>query len=198
MGKLPYSQACENNKRPILSVLQRHLRKYHSLLEVGAGTGQHAEFFATKFPKLSWQTSDIDSSLPLLRLRIARSGLLDPIALDIDESDWDCGRFDTIFTSNVLHIVGTRSVENFFRRLGTHLNPGGLLLVYGPFRYCDAYTSDSNAQFDRWLKRRDPVSGIRNFEWVDSLAQDAGLSLLEDNAMPANNQLLVWQMVKNV
>lgn len=189
---LPFSQACENNKDPILSVLHRHLGGVRTLLEIGAGTGQHAEFLAGRFPELTWQASDTAHSLPLLRPRLARAGLPDPVALDIDSADWGCGSFDAIFSANVLHIIGAPSVENFFRGLGPHLEPDGLLLVYGPFRYRNAYTSESNAQFDRWLKQRDPVSGIRDFEWVNALAEDAGLTLVEDNAMPANNQLLVW------
>lgn len=196
MKALPFSQACENNKGPILSVLQRYLDNARSLLEIGAGTGQHAEFLAGLFPELTWQASDTADSLPLLQPRLARAGLPDPIALDIDAADWGCGSFDAIFSANVLHIVGAPSVENFFRGLRTHLNPDGLLLVYGPFRYRNAYTSESNAQFDRWLKQRDPVSGIRDFEWVNALAEDAKLTLVKDNAMPANNQLLVWQMDK--
>ena len=191
---LPCSQACENNKRPILSVVRRRLGGVRSLLEIGAGTGQHAEFLAGNFPGLTWQTSDTEAGLALLRPRIARAGLPEPIELDIDDADWGCGSFDAIFSANVLHIIGAPSVQNFFRGLRPHLNSGGLLLVYGPFRYRDAYTSESNARFDRWLKQRDPVSGIRDFEWVDALAKEAGLSLVEDKAMPANNQLLVWRM----
>ena len=197
MDALPFSQACENNQRPILEVLRKHLGKTRSLLEIGAGTGQHAEFLAERFPGLVWQSSDIAANLPVLRPRIARAGLGEPITVDVDEEDWRCGSFDAVFTANVLHIVGAASVENFFRGVGTHLNPGGLLLVYGPFRYHNAYTSESNAHFDRWLKQRDPVSGIRDFEWVDRLAAAAGLSLVEDNAMPANNQLLVWRMAQS-
>ncbi len=194
MTALPFSQACENNKRPILAVLRRHLDGVRSLLEIGAGTGQHAEFLAGQFPGLRWQASDVAANLPLLRPRIARAGLPAPVALDIDEPDWGCGSFDAVFSANMLHIVGANSVENFFRGLGPHLGPGGALLVYGPFRYRNAYTSASNARFDRWLQQRDPASGIRDFEWVNALAEEAGLSLAEDNAMPANNQLLVWRM----
>ncbi len=193
MEALPFSQACENNKGPILSVLQRHLGSARSLLEIGSGTGQHAEFLAGRFPGMSWQASDIAANLPMLRPRIARAGLAEPAALDVDTPDWSCASYDAIFSANVLHIVGRPSVENFFRGLGPHLNPDGLLLIYGPFRYHNAYTSESNARFDHWLKQRDPVSGIRDFEWVDALAEEAGLLLMEDNAMPANNQLLIWR-----
>lgn len=190
---LPFSQACENNKGPILAVLRKHLNSASSLLEIGAGTGQHAEFLAAHFPGLTWQAADVPASLPVLRPRIAHSGLPEPIALDVNAADWTCGSYNAIFSANVLHIVGPESVENFFRGIGPHLNPDGLLLVYGPFRYNNAYTSESNAHFDHWLKQRDPVSGIRDFEWVNSLAERAGLTLVEDNPMPANNQMLVWR-----
>ena len=58
MGK-PFSQACENNKRPILEVLQRRLVDVSSVLEIGSGTGQHAVFFAEQLPHLQWRTSDL-------------------------------------------------------------------------------------------------------------------------------------------
>ena len=58
------------------------------------------------------------------------------------------------------------------------------------------FTSESNEGFDRLLKDRDPASGIRDFEWVSDLATKANLTLIEDNAMPANNQLLVWKKPK--
>jgi hypothetical protein len=65
--------------------------------------------------------------------------------------------------------------------------------IYGPFNYNGSFTSDSNANFDQWLRNRDPLSGIRDFEAVMALAESAGLKLLKDNAMPANNRLLVLQ-----
>lgn len=190
---LPFSQACENNKRPILKVLQRHLEGARNLLEIGAGTGQHAEFLSPHFPELDWQVSDTAENLRLLRPRSYRAGLAKPIAIDIDDAHWRCGKFDAIFSANVLHIVAKPTVENFFRGLGQHLRDERLLFVYGPFRYHGEYTSPSNADFDRWLKQRDPASGIRDFEWVQGLAAKAGLILVEDNAMPANNQLLIWR-----
>ena len=52
---------------------------------------------------------------------------------------------------------------------------------------------DSNATFDSSLRRRDPASGVRDFEAVNQLACAQGLALLADHAMPANNQLLLWR-----
>ena len=58
-ARLPLSQACENNKDPILSVLQQELQNYHYVFEVGSGTGQHSVYFAPKLSHLQWQTSDV-------------------------------------------------------------------------------------------------------------------------------------------
>ena len=42
---LPFSQASENNKKPILEVLSLWLKDSKAVLELGSGTGQHAVFF---------------------------------------------------------------------------------------------------------------------------------------------------------
>ena len=68
-----------------------------------------------------------------------------------------------------------------------------MLVVYGPFNYDGRYTSDSNRDFDGWLKARDPHSAIRDFEAVDALARAIGMMLVDDVAMPANNRCLVWR-----
>jgi hypothetical protein len=65
--------------------------------------------------------------------------------------------------------------------------------LYGPFRYGGAHTAESNARFDAMLRARDPASGIRDFEAICALAERCGLQFAEDNAMPANNRLLVFR-----
>jgi cyclopropane fatty-acyl-phospholipid synthase-like methyltransferase len=197
-SELPFSQACENNKDPILSVLQDTIANKESLLEIAGGTGQHAVYFAGHFPELHWQSSDIPDNVDTLNLRLIDAGLHNlprALSLDVNQSDWACDRVDAIFSANSLHIMSTASVENFFRGVGRTLHKGGLLLVYGPFKYGNRFTTESNAQFDRWLKARDPASGVRDFEWIDSLARAQNLQLLKDHAMPANNQLLVWKEI---
>jgi Protein of unknown function (DUF938) len=87
------------------------------------------------------------------------------------------------------------AVREFFRGVSGVLRSPGVLCVYGPFRFHGAHTSDSNAEFDRWLKARDPVSGVRDFEALDALARAAGLAFSADHAMPANNRTLVWRRV---
>lgn len=195
-AELPFSQACENNKQPILEVLSRHLQSPLRLLEIGGGTGQHAVHLAQALPSVQWQSTEVPSGVTTLNLRLRQAALPNlPLALplDVTETTWQAGTVDAVFTANTLHIMGWPAVAAFFQGVGRHLAPHGLLLVYGPFKYHGEFTTDSNARFDGWLKQRDPVSGVRDFEAVDALAQQQGLALLEDNAMPANNQLLVWR-----
>lgn len=191
-----FSQACENNKGPILQVLGRQFADSGKVLEIGSGTGQHAVFFAANLPHLIWQTSDLPASHASIRAWIAEAALAnvrEPVLLDVDNPVWPVSDFDSIFSANTCHIMAWQSVEKLFAGIARYLPEGGKCCIYGPFNYHGAYTSDSNARFDQWLQQQYPHQGIRDFEAVDRLAQQAGLQLLEDNAMPANNRLLVWR-----
>ena len=193
---LPYSQASENNKLPILSILQRYFHSVSSVLEIGSGTAQHGEFFAEHFPDISWQCSDIPENLKTTQQRIVAKGLQNlptAIQLNVDEKKWGCATYDCVFTANSLHIMAYDSVVNFFKGLPQCLKPNALVLLYGPFKYAGEFTTESNAKFDIWLKQQNPICGVRDFERVLELAEGAGLSFLEDNPMPANNQLLVFR-----
>ena len=194
MTKLPFSEACERNKEPILDKLRVHFAAATRVLEIGSGTGQHALHFAAALPQLLWQTSEMPGQCDAVRAWLAARPLpnvLAPIALDVCGA-WPAGPFDAIFSANTLHIMGWDGVCALFRGVAGCLAPNGVLAIYGPFNYGGRYTSDSNAAFDEWLRRRDPASGIRDHEAVDALARAAGLQPLADHAMPANNRLLVW------
>ena len=190
----PFAPSCERNQGPILDVLRRHLDATRRVLEVGSGTGQHAVHFAAAMPWLVWQGSDRAENLAGIAQWVAEAALPNtPPALDLDvEGPWPGPGFDAVFTANSLHIMGWPQVEAFFAGVGKVLEAGGLLIVYGPFNYDGAFTSDSNRMFEQWLKDRDPASGIRDFEAIDALARGIGLMLVEDNPMPANNRCLVW------
>ena len=195
MGK-PFSQACENNKRPILEVLQRRLGDVSSVLEIGSGTGQHAVFFAEQLPHLQWRTLDLVENHAAIRQWIDDAKLpnvLAPVALDVTEPHWPIGPVPAVFSANTAHIMAWPVVQAFLQGVGRVLAPGGLFLLYGPFNYEGGYTSESNARFDEWLEQRDPESAIRHFEDIERESRAAGLSLVEDVAMPANNRLLVWR-----
>ena len=192
----PYSASCDNNREPILSVLERLLINCSSVLEIGSGTGQHAVYFAERLPQLVWQCSDLEQNHAGIRQWLGEAALPNtpaPLSLDVRLHDMSGLRFDAVFSANVIHIMGWDAVKLMIQGAGNVLSNNGLLILYGPFNYGNRYTSDSNARFDEWLKQRNPESGIRNFENVEKLANDAQLKLLEDIAMPANNRILIWQ-----
>lgn len=199
MSDKPFSPACERNREPILEVLRTRFVDRHRVLEIGSGTGQHAVHFAAAMPWLTWQCADRAEHLPGIRQWLDEAALTNtpaPRALDVDDVPWqvaDDGRnFDAAFSANTLHIMGWPQVQAFFAGLDRVLAPAASLVVYGPFNQSGAYTSDSNREFDGWLKARDPASGIRDFDAVDALARGIGLRLVDDVAMPANNRCLVW------
>ncbi len=189
-----FSDACERNREPILAVLRRVFADRHRVLEIGAGTGQHAAYFAPALPQLSWQPSDVAENLPSIRLwreEAPTPGLLEPIELDVDR--FPALRADAVFSANTCHIMSWPQVERMFAGITALLPPGGVFALYGPFHYNGKPTSPSNAEFDTWLRRRDAASGVRDAEAIVELAQRNGLALAEDNAMPANNRLLVFR-----
>lgn len=192
----PFSESCEQNREPILTVLRTWFADRRHVLEVGSGTGQHAVYFAPELPHLVWQTADVPQHHAGIRAWLEEAALPNvrpPLALDVNNATWLDGRYDAIFSANTLHIMSWPEVMRFFEGVGTVLEPGGVLAVYGPFNYNGTFTSESNARFDAWLKARDPASGVRDFEAVDELARAQGLDLQQDIAMPANNRTLVWK-----
>lgn len=199
---LPFAPSAERNKDAILAGLRPHLARCRRVLEIGSGTGQHAVHMSAALPQLVWQCSELPGTVSGLAARLEAEGTVrtpPPLALDVAAPPWPLpasgapDAFDAVFTANTLHIMSFAHVGQFFARIGEVLAPGGLCCVYGPMKYGGAFTTKSNAEFDAQLRARDPLSGIRDFEALDELAQAQGLTLVEDLAMPANNQLLIWR-----
>jgi cyclopropane fatty-acyl-phospholipid synthase-like methyltransferase len=189
-----YSAAAERNREPILAVLRHHFADRRRVLEIGSGTGQHAVHFAAALPHLTWQTSDLPDRHDDIRSWLDDAALPNtppPLALDVT-GPWPRERFDAVFSANTLHIMSWPQVEMMFARLADVLADDARLAIYGPFNYGGDFTSPSNAQFNVTLKGWGAHMAIRDFEAVDALARTAGLTLIEDRAMPANNRCLVW------
>jgi cyclopropane fatty-acyl-phospholipid synthase-like methyltransferase len=190
---LPFSEACERNKAPILEVLRSAFAGRAQVLEIGSGTGQHAVYFAAHLTHLTWHPTEQLAYLQDLSQRVKLEGppnLRPPTVLDVRQSVWPLRAVDAIFTANTLHIMSWSQVTAMVRGLAAILEPGGIVCVYGPFRYHGAYTSASNQDFDRMLKERDPLSGLRDIEALLELLGAYGLTLRADHDLPANNRLL--------
>jgi len=191
----PFSTACERNRDPILKELQIRIVRQSAVLEVGSGTGQHAIYFAKHMPNVLWQCSDLRENLSGIQMWIddaCLSNVLQPIELDVSDPTI-YKTYDAVYSCNTLHIMSKSNVVKFFNLVNSVTKKQSSLFVYGPFNYNGEYTSSSNAEFDAWLKERNLESAIKDFEWIDELANDAGFFIIDDIEMPANNRLLHWE-----
>jgi len=192
------SPSCERNKEPILAVLREILSAPGLVLEIGSGSGQHAVHFARGLPHVEWQPTDVADNLPGISAWRDEAGLVNlrtPLVLDLFSDRWPVAVAQAVVCVNTIHIVSWEAVERLFAGVGRLLSPGGVMYVYGPYRYADRSLEPSNEEFDRWLKARDSASGVRLFEDVNRLAGQNGLMLAGDRAMPANNRSIWW--IKN-
>jgi len=192
---LPFSEACERNKGPILEALLPLLPRRGHVLELGSGTGQHVVHFAPHGSRLSWQPTERRENLSALGARIrleGHSNILPPIELDV-EGAWPDRRFAAAYSANTAHIMSWAAVCAMFRGVGRRLAPGGMFWLYGPFIVGGSHTAASNAEFDRQLQARDPQMGLRDVEALEELAGSQRLRLSARLELPANNQLLVFR-----
>ena len=192
-----YSTAADNNKSAILSVLTNYLSEADHVFELGSGSGQHAIHIAAALPHIQWQPSDRANTLALLSANIRGYGtpnVQQPIELDLAKPPLALPEgVQCVYAANVMHIVSEPLGVTLIKLAAQSLLKDGYLVLYGPYRYGGEFTTESNKDFDGWLKDRDSDSGVRDFEWVERLAKECGLNLIKDHAMPANNQCLVFK-----
>lgn len=197
-----FSEAAERNSGPILEVLKGVIQPQdRRLLEVGAGTGQHAVNMAPAFPFLEWHPTDLTDKFPGMTMLFKEArvqNIQKPVRLDVSKDDFPKVKFDVVYTANTFHIMHWKDCKSFMKLLGNRLREGSRAVFYGPFKYEGTFTSESNAAFDEMLKARDPQSGIRAFEDVNNNMIKNGFELILDQDMPANNQILVYQRLKFV
>jgi len=191
-----FAPACERNKDPILSVLREVLPAEGLVLEIGSGTGQHAEYFSRSLPHIQWQPTDVPTRLDSIAAYREESSLpnfLAPLGLDLASGEWPVARAQAIVCINTIHIVAWPLVVKLFAGTARVLDNGGVFFAYGPYRYPHRPLEPSNEQFDAWLRARDPVSGVRDFDAVNALARGQELMLEGDRPMPANNRSIWWR-----
>lgn len=194
------SPSTARNTAPILAVLKAHMPARGRVLEVACGTGEHALAFSTALPGLAWTPSDPDEAAVASAEAWRADGPdnLQP-ALRLDATDpttWPDGLFEAAFCANMIHISPWAATEGLMRLAGqVLLNPGGLLVTYGPYLEADVETAPSNQAFDDSLKARDPSWGLRDRDEVVQAALDQGLALTRRVEMPANNLMLLFRRV---
>lgn len=189
-----YAPATQRNREPILDVLRRVLPARGAVLEIASGTGEHAVFFAERFPNLEWQPSDVHpDALASIAAWSAAAGLPNvrpPIVVDAGEPDWPIERAAAVLSINMVHISPWRSALGLLDGASRLLPEGGPLILYGPWLTDKIATAPSNLAFDADLRSRDPEWGLRRVEEFAVAAQERGLELIETREMPANNLML--------
>lgn len=202
---LPRSPAVARNREPIARVLERYLPQRGTVIEVASGTGEHAVYFAGRFPGIAWQPSDPDPAA-LAAIEAWRTAPVDggappanvrpPLRLDVTRQDWPevTGiRFPVgIIAVNLLHIAPWRATTGLLSGAGRMLMPDRHLFLYGPFKRGGRHTARSNASFDATLRRENADWGVRDLEAVAEAAAGEGFGLEEVCEMPANNLTVVF------
>jgi hypothetical protein len=190
-----HAPATARNRDPILAVLRRHLPENGLLLEVSAGTGEHAVHFAAAFPALVWQPTDPDPGARASIAAWAREAKLNtlrpPLALDAAAEDWPVARADAVLCINMIHIAPWAAGLGLLRGAARLLPAGGPLILYGPFRREGRHTAPSNEAFDASLRAQDPEWGVRDLEAVAAAAAAQGFGPPLIEAMPANNLAVI-------
>ena len=191
------SPSAERNKAPIADVLDGLLPSSGQVLEISSGTGQHVVHFARRMPRLVWQPTERDAeSLRSIAAWLEVEALPNvraPLFLDVCDDVWPVTHTDAAICLNMIHIAPWPATEALLRGAGKTLRPSGLLFLYGPFQRQGAHTAESNAEFDRQLRARDPQWGVRNLEDVATVATSEGFELGEIHQLPANNLGVVFR-----
>lgn len=186
----------ERNREPILAVLRDRLPPTATVLEIASGTGEHAVFFASAMPDVTWQPTDRDAealaSIEAWRIQAGPTNLLAPLLLDASALDaWPEVMPDAVVAINMVHISPWDATEGLMAGAARALQPGGWLFLYGPFREDGVHTG-GNAAFDADLRARNPAWGVRDLSAVVDAAARHGLTLEDRIEMPANNRILVF------
>ena len=197
-----YAPATERNRAPLLAVLQSQLPEQGVVLEIAAGSGQHAAYFAPRLAPRLWLPTDVDAanlaSISEWCAEVDCDELLATQYLSALDSVWAVERqalpeaVSAIVNINMLHIAPWACCHGLFAGAKRILGDGGVVLIYGPFKQQGQHTSVSNEQFDANLRAENASWGIRDIAAVTEVALEAGFECVETIPMPANNHVLVF------
>jgi SAM-dependent methyltransferase len=216
--------AALRNREPIAEVLREWLPQSGLVLEIASGTGEHAVYFAERFPALEWQPSDVHpdaiASIEAWRESAELPNIRPPLVLDAASPEWpirqadallgikmdsdSCdgpkaaeeGGFDVVLNLNMVHISPWSAALGLLDGGARVLKRGGALVLYGPWLQAGVKTAPSNLAFDQQLRARDPEWGLRGVEDFDAAASKRGFALEQTRAMPANNLMLLFRLAR--
>jgi hypothetical protein len=169
-----YAPATVRNRDFILDVLRDVLPTTGVVLEIASGSGEHVVHFARNLPSLVFQPSDPE---PDALLSVAAwmkaaevANVHAPIVLDASRSPWPIASADGIICINMVHISPWDASVGLIRGAAAILPPGSPLYLYGPYKRKGFATAPSNEAFDRNLRDRNPIWGLRDLEAIAAIA----------------------------
>jgi hypothetical protein len=190
--------AAERNRIAIAEILDGVLPRAGFVLEIASGSGQHATFFARRFPALTWQPSDLDAgalaSIEAYRSEETLPNLRLPLLLDAAGDNWPIASADAVVCINMIHISPWSACTGLLRGAARVLPSGAPLVLYGPFAIDGDFTAPSNIAFDQRLRGENPEWGVRELREIERAATDVGLHLERCVARPANNHVVVFRV----
>jgi Protein of unknown function (DUF938) len=196
-----YASATMSNRQPILEVLKKVISPEGNILEIASGTGEHAHFFAPYFASQTWIPSDKQqeslSSITDWRKDCVSDNLALPLSIDVMSENWHqpllSKKIMTIICINMIHIAPWSACVGLMKGGKDILPTGGIMYLYGAYKFNNEHISDSNQEFDRYLQMQNRAWGVRNFEDVIAIAQENKFSLQAKIAMPVNNFSLIFE-----
>lgn len=167
------------------------------VFEVASGSGQHVAYLAARFPDVHFQPSELQPhSLDSINEWIyGLENVGNPLLLDTNQfgETSTLQGFDGVVCCNMIHISPYESCEGLARFAKSVLVTEGKILLYGPFIREGVNTSNSNLEFDKWLKAKDSRFGIRKLNRVAGTFETLGFSLDKVIEMPANNCVVIFK-----
>ena len=172
-------------------------------MEIGSGSGEHGVVFQKRFPEIIWQTSDPDlqnreSIISWIEYEELNKKMPQPLDLDVRNIPWKiplmlAHPLQSIVSINMIHIAEWNCTIALFKGAGELLKKGQFLILYGPFKFNNMHTSESNYIFDNSLKMQNNLWGIKNLEEVCDESNKNGFSQEEIIRMPANNFSVIYR-----
>jgi ubiquinone/menaquinone biosynthesis C-methylase UbiE len=125
------------------------LSQSRNLLDLGGGPGTAALAFAQANPELHAVIFDLEGPVGIAKQQIEKAGLSGRVttcAGDFHTDDLP-GGFDTVYISNIIHMLSPAQTRDLLEKAARALVPGGLLLVKDFFLEDSRVTPAWTAQF---------------------------------------------------
>tara|TARA_Y100001968_G_scaffold302252_1_gene315413 strand:+ start:558 stop:1190 length:633 start_codon:yes stop_codon:yes gene_type:complete len=196
--------ATTRNRDYIAAVLRNYISPNSLFLEIASGSGEHGVFFQKTFPSIIWQTSDPElvhrkSINSWINHQGLSSMMPEPLDLDVEKRPWPIKKqhislIKGIVCINMIHISPWSCTKALFEESKRYLAQHNFLMLYGPFLRKKIQTSESNLNFDRSLKLKNPLWGLRYLDDVDNIAFMNGFKKDKNIEMPANNLFVIYRL----